>query len=906
MKKPITIAILIICLQTLAQNQGVNWYFEDKAGIHFDLENSTVRALNDSQIPYYKSSASISDNDGNLLFYTDGSKVFNKNHEVMPNGTDILSDSWDQATLIIQAPKDPDTYYLFANGAGFGFNIIDMTLNGGLGDVIIKNEQLLDRSNGLTAYLKDCRTQSVWIVTSSVDNIGPNQLSFYAYELTSNGLSNTPIVSTFTQTKDHSYVIKISPDGKTLVTSNWFGLGSGMGDDGFVLLFDFDNYTGSISNKRSLNITQYDYSTSLGFLFPRGFAFSSNSELLYVSSGNTRFYLNDEWYDPTLFRITLTQFNLNAPNIQSSEYLVDERNGLSHSLEMAPNGKIYRSLMYNYNEGLPYLNAIENPNEIGAASNYVNQSIQLYPNKSGRFLPPYVESIYNNDQNIDILNNGSLNQKLVLCEEETYILSYEDTPGANYMWYKDDILLPESDFDLLVTQEGTYELYIDNNGTDCKSGLAKVSYYDIPEASYTTLLQCDEDDNLDGFTVFDLSLAISDITNGNDALFVKFFHTQAEAEDNTNEINNPIFNNTSNPQILYTRVENSLNHNCYNLSELKLEVTVTDVNDALLGHCDNYQGDDGFYNFDLSEANSIILNGLPSSLSLNYYETYEDALLKQNRLDISFRNTIAYSQLIYARVDNGYDCYGIAELKLEVYRYPNIDINHETMYCLNSYPEAIILDAGLINNTPNDFTYFWSTGETTHDIEVNAPGTYSVTITNANNCSTERTIAVFASNIATIENIEIIDLSTNNTIAIIVSGEGDYEYALNNSSGPYQDSNVFSNVGAGIHTVFIKDIKNDCGIVNENVSVIGFPKFFTPNGDSHNDTWHVSGVNSASQIQSEIFIYDRYGKLLKQLNPKETGWDGTFNGIKLPTNDYWFHVKLQDGRVFKGHFTLKR
>jgi gliding motility-associated-like protein len=104
----------------------------------------------------------------------------------------------------------------------------------------------------------------------------------------------------------------------------------------------------------------------------------------------------------------------------------------------------------------------------------------------------------------------------------------------------------------------------------------------------------------------------------------------------------------------------------------------------------------------------------------------------------------------------------------------------------------------------------------------------------------------------------------------------------------------------------VRDTKNNCGIVEEVVSVIGFPLFFTPNDDSYNDTWQVFGTSNQFQANTTIFIYDRYGKLLKQLDPTGPGWNGIYNGRKLPSNDYWFHVTLQDGRVFRSHFALKR
>ena len=102
----------------------------------------------------------------------------------------------------------------------------------------------------------------------------------------------------------------------------------------------------------------------------------------------------------------------------------------------------------------------------------------------------------------------------------------------------------------------------------------------------------------------------------------------------------------------------------------------------------------------------------------------------------------------------------------------------------------------------------------------------------------------------------------------------------------------------------MSDYKNDCGEITDSVSVIGFPKFFTPNNDGTHDTWQVQGVSGMFQPNSNILIFNRFGKLLKQLNPLGAGWDGRFNGEKLPTDDYWFSVKLQDSRVFKGHFSL--
>ena len=180
-----------------------------------------------------------------------------------------------------------------------------------------------------------------------------------------------------------------------------------------------------------------------------------------------------------------------------------------------------------------------------------------------------------------------------------------------------------------------------------------------------------------------------------------------------------------------------------------------------------------------------------------------------------------------------------------------------------------------------------------------------MTVTNDNNCSKTKSITIINSNIATIETIDIQDASQNNTVTIFASGEGDYEYSLDSELGPYQDENIFFNVQPGFHEVYVRD-KNNCGIASELISVIGFPNFFTPNFDGYNDTWHVYGINTPEQSESESYIFDRYGKLLKQLKNDSQGWDGTFNGNPMPSSDYWFYVKLNDNRIFRGYFSLKR
>jgi gliding motility-associated-like protein len=430
-----------------------------------------------------------------------------------------------------------------------------------------------------------------------------------------------------------------------------------------------------------------------------------------------------------------------------------------------------------------------------------------------------------------------------------------------------------------------------------------------PTSFNTSLLQCDEDGVNDGRTFFNLNEANNALTGNVANLSTAFYINFADAENSNNPLNADNYNNISNPQIVYAQVIDNAT-GCFSISELTLEVSITQLMDYQAPFaCDELDSQDGINTFNLNNFATTMqtLNGI--TFPITFYESYQDALLEQNELVSPYTNTVPYNQTLYARAENNNACYGISEVYLSVKTLPVLKEDETVLYCLNTYPQTIPLEAGILNDSPGNYTYLWSNGDTSGTIQVNEIGTYTVTATNSFGCSESRSITVQPSNTATFNDIIVVDASENNTITVLVSGEGEYEYALYNQDGlyyTYQTENIFYNVYGGIYTVAVRDIKNNCGIVTQDVSIIGFPKFFTPNGDGHNDTWNVKGVSNVFQPNTMIHIYDRYGKLVKQISPLGVGWDGTFNGKLLPTDDYWFSATFQDGREFKSHFTLKR
>jgi gliding motility-associated-like protein len=210
----------------------------------------------------------------------------------------------------------------------------------------------------------------------------------------------------------------------------------------------------------------------------------------------------------------------------------------------------------------------------------------------------------------------------------------------------------------------------------------------------------------------------------------------------------------------------------------------------------------------------------------------------------------------------------------------------------------------LPTTSPNGITGTWSPST----INNTTSGAYVFT-PNAPQCATTKTINVTVNPSNTLSSISwtVTDAFTKNQIVTITAtAAGIYLYQMD--SGPFQTSTVFENVASGIHSITVIDA-NGCStpITDNNVLVIGYPKYFTPNGDNYNDTWNISTLSD--QLNARIYIFDRFGKLLKDISPKDPGWDGTYIGQPMPADDYWFTVEYVEQSVvkkYKSHFSLKR
>lgn len=238
----------------------------------------------------------------------------------------------------------------------------------------------------------------------------------------------------------------------------------------------------------------------------------------------------------------------------------------------------------------------------------------------------------------------------------------------------------------------------------------------------------------------------------------------------------------------------------------------------------------------------------------------------------------------------------------------------ETNYPLCNDLGSVTLET---TNSLGNYTYVWS--KDGNPIPGNLPtnevresGNYTVKAVSMSGCeSLTQNIIVTDSEKAQItnEDISIDDTSANKSVTIQMAnlGIGDYEFALDDITGPYTSRNTFDNLSLGIHIIYIRD-KRGCGITSYSFSILGFPDFFSPNDDGKNDVWGINGFNSSAFTTSDIYIYNRFGVLIHKINPEVGNWDGKQNGKLLPPNTYWYRAIFIDTNNRKiekiGHFSL--
>ena len=431
------------------------------------------------------------------------------------------------------------------------------------------------------------------------------------------------------------------------------------------------------------------------------------------------------------------------------------------------------------------------------------------------------------------------------------------------------------------------------------------------------------DDDYDGIQTFDLSELDQQVIGGQTDLNISYHISIEDAIENINLLPIIFTNTVPDNQTIFIRIENNIT-GCYETGSTNLIVNPKPFINTLQPYevCDDNVDLDGdstnnSVEFDLLSQNTAVLGGQDTLLfSVTYYLSEDDALNSTNAINSPYINEIN-PQTIYTRLDNLINgCFELAPLTLEVNPLPVIFIDNEYLLCIDTNGTEIIppleIDTGLQNS---EYTFIWSNlnGEivgTESSFFPSQGGDYFLEVfdsTLETQCAAPlENFTVFESSppIVTAE-VTTTAFARIHVIEANATGSGIYEFSLD--LGPWQDSGLFYDVGPGEHTITVRDV-NGCGESKETLYVIDYPRFFTPNADGYNDLWNIKGVSN--QQEAKIYIFDRYGKLLKEIRPSGRGWDGTYNGNLMPTNDYWFTLYYTDpvtgkNKQLSAHFTLK-
>lgn len=479
-----------------------------------------------------------------------------------------------------------------------------------------------------------------------------------------------------------------------------------------------------------------------------------------------------------------------------------------------------------------------------------------------------------------------------------------------------------------------YRVVLSITGKICSLNSAEAQLKVLPLPAVVTpvkMFECDEDAAIDGQTKIDLTAMEAIILPAHTSETFVYYKSLSGAQNQTATEMIPLPNDfyTGNTTV-WVRVTNS--NSCFNISEMTVTISATQIPATFLNtyhNCDDFLDSngnnnannndrDGISSFDFSATTARIEAFIPLSapFTVKYYRNSADATAQRNNIiDITNYRNIGYrnSQDIWARVQSTVDpnCFHLGPyIKLIVDPLPEITETEEVLLCQESTIISETLMAGLPSNAVlSDYTYEWKHNGnivgTNATLPISETGTYFVKVTSRQLCEETKEITVVLSNSAHIDNIKVIDLAEDNTISVTISGFGEYVYSLD-APNAFQTSAVFYNVDPGIHDLYVKDLKG-CDLVGPiRISVLGMPKFFTPNGDGYNDTWNFKGATSAYYPNAVIRIFDRYGKLVKDISALSEGWDGTVNSIPFPADDYWYTIDLGDRETIRGHFSLKR
>ncbi|MGQ3086504.1 PKD domain-containing protein, partial [Flavobacterium sp.] len=620
LKKKIYI-LLLFTIPLFAQKEGANWYFGSEAGLNFN--SGSPVAVSNGALSTNEGCAAISTPNGVLQFYTDGITVYNSNHYPMPNGSDLMGHpSSTQSAIVIPAPMDFGRYYIFtvdyqAYPNGLRYTKVDMSLNGGLGDVVVSEKNIplhTPVAEKISAVYHE-NLEDIWVISHGINN---NE--YLAYLVTSEGVTTTPVTSAVGEVHTCSMVpgstgtigyLKFSPDGKKLACA--------ISDENVGLeLLDFEPATGAVSNSRKIyNAAAY------------GLEFSPAGNLLYFTKSNN------------LVPVEVMQCDITLPtlaSIQASMTTISFEN--AGALQLGIDGKIYVA-----NPATTYLGVIHNPNSQGVDCNFESAGVSLGGKTCNLGLPNFFQSFF---------LQAIRTEDICLGNSAAFLIRSPVEPTSAFWTFGDGETSNSISPQHTYSEAGTYTVTVDlttavHDGTITL--VREITVFAIPEATEPAdMLVCEQ--AFDGVAEFNLALQSPVIlAQQSPADHIVTYHTSHQLAENGEDAIITLFTNTQNPQTIYARVAGE--GDCYSITSFDVIVGAIPAitNPDGLVACEEERGS-GLGSFDLTQAIAQITGG-NDDLAVTFYSTPEDIPAGlQITAPETYSNTTPYNQTVYFKVVN--------------------------------------------------------------------------------------------------------------------------------------------------------------------------------------------------------------------------------------------------------------
>lgn len=877
---PVTVLLCLFPQMTYGQKEATKWYFGNKAGL--DFNDISPVALTDGMINTNEGCSSIADSSGQLLFYTDGITVWNKNHSVMAGGNGLKGHpSSTHSSLVVRQPKS-NLYYLFTTslfgGAGFfGYSIVDMDGDNGKGKVVTKNVKLLDGSTEKIAAVKHSNGIDFWVAT-----IQHATSKLYTYKITENGLSTFPSIHALNVSLNNVPIgqIKFSSSGDLLAFADY---------KSNIFLLDFENQSGTYSKMRKIT----------GFDLTYGIELSPGGRYIYVSNWGNK-----------LLQCPITDEEMRITHCTN----VGSGNGIEFGqLQLAPDNKIYVAII-----NKPYVGRINEPENEGMNCNFVDSVIWLGTGKCLVGLPTYIQSYFNNSTKIKTQNFCKGDATLIDLEfdKNPDSLTIEFGDGSFLYGYTDTVY----HFSHVYPDTGTFALVIYYKTGSLKQQEEKkiriskrhidflIQDTAICIGDTLTLTTPPADSYLWNNVIKDSVLRV--FASGTNVVLIN--QSGCESTD-TAYIQVHPYPTISLPDTVWICKGDSI---------------WIDVNDSSCVYWwsngfygpGQYLKDSGQYQIQKAFAGCSTFDSIRIDLKFPpVVKLGNDTFLcsgSQIQLQAQHNATRIewndYSTMNNIRVDKSgkFWCTGFLSgctatdtIQVDMILNPDVNLGADTILC---HGDQLLLDV-----TDTNCTYLWNTGSTASQITISQPGMYKAEV-NRRGCS--------GSDEKKIDYISVpeFDLPDQSILC------EDDVLNLSVPTGPYQQQWSTGETSATIRVtrpgLYSIHAGNLCGSLSDETEVIlkpcmcftYIPNAFTPGTDQVNDNFKPS--LNCSPVQYLLQIYNRWGNLVYQTTDANSGWNGLYNNEPCPVDVYAWKLEVvvvnDAGRLIptalSGHLTLLR